>query len=195
MSPAMTERAVREMMGESRDLIDRTLAICSARIVEAANLIERALSAEHTVFFAGNGGSASQALHLSAELVGRFKVERRPFPSIALVENVSTITAIANDYVYDEVFARQVCAFGRAGDVLVALSTSGTSRNVLRAADEASGLGMEVIALTGATGGELVERAQVLIAVPGTDVAHVQEVHLVIGHLLCSVADDLVPDR
>lgn len=188
----LTYEVVVTEIERERQLLATLAAERAGEIVAASAAIADALSAGHTVYFTGNGGSASQALHLSAELVGRFRSERRPLPAMALCENTATLTAIANDYGYDEVFSRQVEAFCRSGDVLVLLSTSGSSANVLEAAKKAAVLKVLTIGLTGFGGGDLARLVDILIDVPSTDVAHVQEVHLLVGHLLCSVGDDIV---
>ncbi|MCW2632722.1 MAG: gmhA [Pseudonocardia sp.] len=138
----------------------------------------------------GNGGSAAEAQHLTGELVGRFRHDRRPLSAIALHADTSATTAISNDYGDEEVFARQVRAHGRLGDVLVAISTSGRSRNVLAAAKAAHEVGMTALALTGLTPNELASICDGAVTVPAPDVATVQEVHLVVVHALCEVIDD-----
>lgn len=177
---------------EARQVLGALASTRVNAIVEASAAVADALAGGHTMYFTGNGGSASQAIHLAAEFVGRFKSERRPFPAVALCENISTLTAIGNDYSYGEVFSRQVEAFCRPGDVLVLLSTSGSSVNVLEAARMARSRDILTVGLTGAGGGALGELVDVLIDVPGTDVARVQEAHLLVGHLLCSVSDNVI---
>lgn len=137
----------------------------------------------------GNGGSAAQAQHLTAELVGRYRTERGPLSAICLHADTSSLTAIANDYGIEEAFARQVRAHGRPGDVLLALSTSGRSRNVLAAVDAANALGMSTWALTGEASSPLAECAHDVVQVPAADTATVQELHLVAVHLLCGAVD------
>jgi D-sedoheptulose 7-phosphate isomerase len=143
----------------------------------------------------GNGGSAAQAQHLTAELVGRYRDERQPFSAIALHADTSTLTAIANDYAADELYARQVRGHGRRGDVLVALSTSGRSPNVVAAARAARVAGLETWALTGPAPNPLLEEVDDAIAVEASDTATVQEVHQVVIHLLCAAVDDVVLGR
>lgn len=154
----------------------------------AAMLVDCAQSGG-TVLFCGNGGSAADAQHLAAELVGRFKLERRPLPALALAANISSLTGIGNDYGYEMVFERQVYAFGRAGDVLVAISTSGKSQNVTRAAQAAKARGLRAIALTGSDGGSLKGVCDVSVVVPSSDVARVQEAHITIGHIWCDIVE------
>jgi D-sedoheptulose 7-phosphate isomerase len=139
---------------------------------------------------AGNGGSASQAQHLTAELVGRYRDDRPPFSAIALCAESSAVTAIGNDYGIEELFARQVRAHGRPGDVLVALSTSGCSANVLAAADAAARAGMRTWALTGRPGNPLAERADDCLGVDSPHAATVQEIHLIAIHLLCAAVEE-----
>lgn len=159
----------------------------------ALRVIYDAVQDRHCLLICGNGGSATDSLHVAAELVGRFRIEGRPFGAIALVENIAAVTAIANDYSYDSVFSRQVEAFGRPGDVLLALSTSGNSTNVVGACDTARRLGITTIALTGgATGGQLAHHADVVVRVPSDDTAHIQEVHETIGHIIAGVAERAV---
>ncbi|MGZ3419730.1 MAG: D-sedoheptulose-7-phosphate isomerase, partial [Polyangiales bacterium] len=130
-------------------------------------------------------GSAADAQHLAAEMEGRFAFDRRPLPALALHANVSTLTAIGNDYGYEQVYVRTLRAHARPGDVVVAISTSGTSKNVVAAAKCKTELGIKVIALTGEGGGLLAEHADVLVAVPSKNTARIQESHIVAGHLLC----------
>jgi phosphoheptose isomerase len=143
---------------------------------------------------AGNGGSAAEAQHLTAELVGRFLDERQPLSAICLSAETSSLTAILNDYGADEVFARQLQAHGRPGDVLVLLSTSGRSPNVLKAADRARDLGVKVWAMTGAAPNPLADKADSVLAVDAPSTAAVQEVHLVAVHALCAVVDEALAD-
>ena len=170
-------------------LLDECADVTSLGIAEAAKMIYSSIAAGGTIFFVGNGGSAAQALHLAGEFVGKFRAERRALPAIALGDNVATLTAIANDFSYKLAFGRQLEAFGQPGDVLVALSTSGNSESVVNAVRVSRQLGIGTIALTGNGGGELASVVDILVAVPATDVAHIQEVHQIIGHLLCNVSD------
>ncbi len=149
-----------------------------------------AILAGKKVLLCGNGGSAADAQHIAAELVGRFVFERKPLPAIALTTDTSALTAIGNDYGYEHVFSRQVEALGNPGDVLVAITTSGSSKNVLSAVAAARELGMKVIGLTGAKGAAFVAACDAGIAVPSTNTARIQENHITIGHLLCEVLDE-----
>jgi phosphoheptose isomerase len=158
-------------------------------IVRAALLMRDAVLAGKKVLLCGNGGSAADAQHIAAELVGRFVIERRALPAIALTTDTSALTAIGNDYGYEVVFSRQVEALGQPGDVLIAITTSGRSPNVVAAAKAARAIGMQVIGLTGATGAEFVRSCDGGVAVPSTNTARVQECHIAIGHVLCEILD------
>jgi D-sedoheptulose 7-phosphate isomerase len=147
------------------------------------------LQAGGRILFCGNGGSAADAQHLAAELSGRFYYDRPPLPAEALHVNTSFLTAVANDYAYDEVFARLVEAQGRQGDVLIGLSTSGNSGNVIKAFDTALRKGMITAAFTGEKGGQLKETACYLLKVPSTDTARIQEAHILLGHILCEIIE------
>jgi len=147
------------------------------------------------VFACGNGGSATQSTHLVGELVGRFRRERNPYRAYSLNENTATLTAVPNDYEFAEVFARQVRGLGRAGDCLVAISTSGNSQNVVRACRAAREAGVRVISLTGDGGGQVGAHSDVLIAVPDAETPCVQEVHLIVIHLLCGMVEDALAGR
>lgn len=161
-------------------------------IADAALLISRQLVAERKALSCGNGGSAGDAQHFSSEMLNRFERERPGLPAIALTTDTSTLTSIANDYRYEEVFAKQVRALGQQGDVLLAISTSGNSANVVQAIDAAHERGMYVVALTGKDGGAMALRMQdgdVEIRVPSDSTARVQEVHLLVIHCLCDLID------
>jgi len=175
----------------------------SAVMVRAAEelppLLERAVSVAHDclrgghkILACGNGGSAAHAQHLVAELVGRFRGERRALPALALTADTATLTALGNDYGYGEVFARQVDALAHRGDLLFAISTSGNSANVVQAARAAHARGCTVIALTGSGGGKLTAHADLLLPAPSSDVARIQEVHTLCIHAIAAGVDALV---
>jgi phosphoheptose isomerase len=171
-------------------------AVASDHLAAAAAAIIECLAGGHLVLACGNGGSAAEAQHFVGELVGRFLLEREPWPAMTLSADDAVLTAIANDYGYESVFARQVAAFALPGDVLVAFSTSGKSANVVRAAQEAHQRGMRVVALTGPDSGPLGELADVTLAVPLTSTPLVQEVHTILVHLICeSVESTLAAGR
>jgi D-sedoheptulose 7-phosphate isomerase len=147
------------------------------------------LAAGGCVFWAGNGGSAADSQHLASELVGRFERDRRAIASLALTTDTSALTAIGNDLGFEQIFARQLEALGRAGDLLVAISTSGTSPNILRAAEVARRKGMAIIGFGGRDGGELKTIADICLVVPSWNTARIQEAHILIGHILCDLVE------
>lgn len=159
-------------------------------VIEVAKVVAQALESGDKVLLCGNGGSAADAQHIAGELVGRFLRERRPLPALALNANTSVLTALGNDYGFEEVFARQVAALGRPGDVLIAISTSGNSPNVLRAAKAARERGMKVIGLTGAGGGKLRELCDLCLCVPSASTPRIQEMHILIGHIICQLVEE-----
>ena len=177
---------------EDHKLVLDKMAALSDVIAKAGAVMSSALAAGGRVFFCGNGGSAADAQHLAAELSGRYLRDRRPMDGIALHCNTSAMTAIANDYAFDKIFARQLEAHGRQGDVLVAISTSGNSANVIEAAKEAHRQGMSVIGMTGADGGRMKELADILIAVPSAFTPRIQEMHIMAGHAMCEMVEDAV---
>jgi D-sedoheptulose 7-phosphate isomerase len=161
-------------------------------IVGAAQLMAKALKSNHKIMSCGNGGSAADSQHFSAELLNRFERERTPLAGIALTTDTSTLTSISNDYEYNEVFSKQVQALGQAGDVLLAISTSGNSPNVMRAMQTAHAKGVHIVALTGRDGGKmapLLKTSDVEIRVPAKVTARIQEVHLLALHCLCDLID------
>ena len=152
-------------------------------------MFSKTLNSGNTVFFCGNGGSASESSHLATELVGRFKENRLSLPSISLNSDTTAITCIANDFGYDEVFARQLQGLSRENDLLVVLSTSGMSRNIVRVLEQSKKSNVKSIAMLGKGGGAAAEVADISIVVPGSETARIQEVHLLIGHTLCELAE------
>ena len=185
-----TESAIRELFRESAHVRDVFLAEQAGALARAIDLVADALRGDHKLLLFGNGGSAGDAQHISAELVGRFIDERRALPAIALTTDTSALTAIANDYGYDEVFARQVRALGRAGDVAIGISTSGKSPSVLRAVETARSLGLKTIGFTGGDGGPLARLVDVELRVAASTLScRIQEAHILIGHVLCELVD------
>ena len=175
--------------GRALSMVLSLIATNSHQVTRAAAIIVEALAGGHLVMVCGNGGSAAEAQHLAGELVGRFRREREPWPVLALTTDSAVLTAVANDYGYDTIFARQVAAFGRRGDVLVGISTSGESANVVNAACQARDRGMSVIALTGREPTRLGLFSDVALAVPATETALVQEVHAVLVHLISEIVE------
>ena len=159
------------------------------KLETCAKYVEKALAKGHKVLFCGNGGSAADSQHLAAEFVGRFQKERKGLPAIALTVDTSILTAVANDYGYDTVFARQVQALGEPGDVLVGISTSGNSKNVLLAIEEARAKGITCIGMTSEGGGKMAAVCDICLAVPAKVTARAQEMHILLGHILCELVD------
>lgn len=161
-----------------------------ARIQEAVDLIVASLRAGGKIHFCGNGGSAADAQHLAAELSGRFAYDRPPLNAEALHCNTSYLTAVGNDYGYDAVFARLIQGTAKKGDVLVGISTSGNSKNILKAYETAREMDVKIISLTGATGGKMKDLSDILLNVPSTDTPRIQESHILIGHIICQLVEN-----
>jgi D-sedoheptulose 7-phosphate isomerase len=178
-------RSLEEHLASLKSLMDTQLE----EIGQAGELLFQTLIAGNKVLLCGNGGSAADAQHIAAELVGRYEQPRRAWPAVALTTDTSALTAISNDFGYDEVFARQVQALARKDDLLIAISTSGTSPNVIRAVEKAKDLGCKTIALTGGDGGRLASLCDYALIVPSNRTARVQEAHITIGHLWCEMVD------
>lgn len=164
----------------------------SALVVEAATAIVEAFKAGGKLLVAGNGGSAADAQHLAAEFVNRFEIERPPLPALALTTDSSNITSIGNDYSFDQIYSKQIRALGRENDVFLAISTSGGSPNITKAAEMATSLGIKVIALTGKGGGELAQKSDLVINVDSKVTARIQEVHITVCHILCELVDHML---
>jgi D-sedoheptulose 7-phosphate isomerase len=160
-------------------------------IEKACGLMTSTLKNGNKVLFAGNGGSAADAQHLAAELTGRFVKERKALPGIALTVDTSALTAIANDYHFDRVFSRQVEAFARPGDLFIGISTSGNSQSILNAFETATQLGCKTLGLSGRDGGKMNGICDLNIIVPSNTTARIQEMHILIGHIMCQAVDDL----
>ncbi len=170
--------------------VKRACLDASWDIASAACLVIETVTSGGRIFLFGNGGSAADAQHLAAEFVGRFSCPRAPIPAVALTTDTSVITAIANDFGYGQVFARQVEALVRAGDVVIAISTSGASENTVEGAEAARRVGARVIALTGQDGGALAALADVAVRVPSAETALIQEAHIAIGHAICAAVEE-----
>ena len=174
---------------ESAEVQRRMLTTCAASIQEASAILIDAVRKGGKILLCGNGGSAADAQHLAAELVSRLKLERPAIAALALTTNTSVLTAIGNDYQYDLVFVRQVEAFGKSGDALIGISTSGNSPNVIRAIEYANMAQIKTLALTGETGGKLAAKAALTIRIPSTNVQRIQEAHITVGHILCDLLE------
>lgn len=170
-------------------MLINSLSALNDVVYQAGEMAGQCLKSGGKIMFCGNGGSAADSQHLAAELTGRFIHDRRPLAAIALSTDSSALTCIGNDYSFDEVFARQVAGLGRAGDLLIGISTSGNSRNVIRAVAEAQKLGMQTIGLLGRDGGQLRSLCDHSIVVPSTVTARIQECHILIGHTLCGLIE------
>lgn len=180
----------REALGTALD----RLSLQASRVDAAAGLMIDALQRGGRILVAGNGGSAAEAQHFAAELTGRFLQERPAYSALALTADAATLTAIANDYGFEQVFARQVAAHGRPGDLFVGFSTSGESENLIRAARTAREIGIAVVAITGCRPNLLAKAADVAICVPATETALIQELHTVVLHILCGIVESAMVD-
>ena len=180
------------MVEESIRLKDRFFGEQGDRVLAAARLLAQVFQAGGRVLIFGNGGSAADAQHLAAEFVNRFQVERPPLAALALTTDTSILTAVANDYDFRQVFAKQVRALGRHGDLAWGISTSGNSANVVAGLDAARGLGLKTLALSGGDGGPVAAAADLALIVPSRNTPRVQEVHITIGHALCDLVDFLL---
>jgi D-sedoheptulose 7-phosphate isomerase len=198
-NPATPRRPIREdretlaaqnAIRKSIEAKQRVSTECLNDIIEMAHMVTRALQKGRKVVFFGNGGSAADAQHIVAELVGKFKTLRPPLDAIALTTNTSILTAIGNDFSFDEIFSRQVEANLSEDDVAVGISTSGRSKNVILGVQEARRLGAKTIALTGGDGGQLADLCDLKVIVPSSDTQRIQECHIMIGHVVCELVDD-----
>lgn len=158
-------------------------------IEEISNMCYRALTMGNKVMFCGNGGSAADSQHLAAEFMGRFLKDRAPVPAIALTTDTSALTAIGNDYGYDQVFARQLRGIGQKGDVLIGISTSGNSANVIQAIQDAKAMDITTVGFTGADGGAMVDMCDEILRAPSDETNHIQECHITAGHLICKIVE------
>lgn len=177
---------------ELRSVADMFAAFAEGQaemIARAAALVVASLRQGGKLLLCGNGGSAADAQHLAAELVGRYQLERRALAAVALTTDTSILTSVANDYDFESVFERQVEGLGRCGDVLLGISTSGNSKNVLRAMARAREMGLTTIAFTGGDGGDMARLADVAIVAPARQTCHIQEMHIAAGHLLCGLVE------
>ena len=185
------QQEILRIIQSSIDTKQKLLAdpVITGKIEKVTNVIAAAFANGNKVLFCGNGGSAADAQHLAAEFSGRFYSDRDPLPSEALHCNTSYLTAVANDYGYDVVYSRIIKGTGRPGDVLVGLSTSGNSVNIINALEQAKEIGMICVVLTGDTGGKMKDKCDYLINVPSTDTPRIQESHIMIGHIICQLVE------
>jgi D-sedoheptulose 7-phosphate isomerase len=182
--------SIRNAVSDSLELKKVFFASNEKPIADIAREICTALDSGCRLFLFGNGGSAADAQHIAAEWIGKFQQERRPLPAIALTTDTSVLTAIGNDYGFDQVFARQILALGQKGDIAIAISTSGNSPNVIAATEAAREIGMITVGLTGRDGGILGDKVHYHLNVPHQLSARVQEVHIMVGHILCELVEE-----
>jgi D-sedoheptulose 7-phosphate isomerase len=187
----VTNSLLTNSLKEHLETIQKLLQSSLSTIEQSGRLICDALTNGNKVLLCGNGGSAADAQHIAAELVGCYEKQRRSWPAIALTTDTSALTAVSNDLGYEQVFARQIAGLAQPGDVLIAISTSGRSKNILQAAERARELGCRTIALTGASVELLGSICDIAVAVPSNRTSRVQEAHITIGHLWCEMVDQL----
>jgi D-sedoheptulose 7-phosphate isomerase len=188
----MVGNVLRNNIERSIEVHNRLMGVCLPAMAAGADALISAYQAGGKALFFGNGGSSADAQHLAAEFLGRYLRERRPMPAVALPENTAAITAIGNDYGYEQVFSRQLQALAAPGDIAVAISTSGNSPNVVEAVACAKKLGLFTIGLTGSSGGRLRDLVDALIAVPSDEIPRIQECHILIGHALCDAVEQAI---
>jgi D-sedoheptulose 7-phosphate isomerase len=187
----VTNSLLTNSLQEHLETVRKLLESSLPAIEQSGQLICDALAAGNKILICGNGGSAADAQHIAAELIGYYESQRRSWPAIALTTDTSALTAVSNDLGFEHVFARQVAGLAQPGDVLIAISTSGKSKNVIRAVEQAKESGCKTIALTGASADALGALCDVVVAVPGTRTSRIQEAHITIGHLWCEMVDQL----
>ncbi len=178
-----------------KETIEKTIEVMVPSIEKASELVTQTLKNGHKILLCGNGGSAADAQHIAAELTGRYKSERKGLPGIALTTDTSALTAISNDYGYDRIFDRQVEALAHQGDLLIGISTSGNSANVISALKCAQELGCKTLGMSGHDGGTMNDLCTLNLVVPSTDTPRIQEMHILIGHILCQAVDDAFEDQ
>lgn len=192
MSPRIKE-SITQSIAAKQEILDNPDFL--AKIQQAADLIIAALHNGNKILFCGNGGSAADAQHLAAELSGRFYYDRPPLPAEALHCNTSYLTAVGNDYGYEHIFSRLLRGTGKKGDVLIGISTSGNSQNILNAYEICKENGISIISFTGATGGKMKKDSDILLNVPSTDTPRIQESHIMIGHIICELVESAIFPR
>lgn len=181
---------IKDIMLESIQVKEEILRTMTSQILEISTLIIDSIKKNGKVIIFGNGGSASDSQHIAAELMGRFKKDRTALAAVALTTNTSVLTALANDYGYDVVFAKQIEGLGAKNDIAIGISTSGKARNVAAGIKQAKKMGIKTVALTGGDGGEIAKLADVSLIVPSQVTARIQEAHITIGHIICELIED-----
>ena len=189
MRKVVLNKIINSYIEESKKALDTFLEIDKISILNASKLIVKAFKSGNKVLMCGNGGSASDAQHFAAELIGRFKSNRPSFAAISLNTDTSALTAIANDYDFTNVFSRQVEGIGKKGDILLAISTSGNSKNIIKAAIQAKKQKLNIISLTGFNTSVLEKNSDLCIKVPSKVTSHIQELHIIVVHLLCTLIE------
>lgn len=192
MDAEVSHRAAIERILDEHVHVAKALHALASDVDQVVSMVARSMAAGGTLFVCGNGGSAADAQHITAELTGRFFKDRKPLRAVALHGNASSLTAISNDYGYEHVFARELAAHARRGDVLLAISTSGNSSNVLRAIEAAREHDLAVIGLTGADGGKMRRLCDVCLCVPSASTPRIQECHILIGHTICELLEQML---
>jgi D-sedoheptulose 7-phosphate isomerase len=182
------QKALRESIGVKEDFIKEN----TTKITFFAERIALALTSDRKLLLCGNGGSAADAQHIAAEFINRYELERPPLPAIALTTDTSILTSVGNDYSFDEIFSKQIKALGVEGDVLLAISTSGNSANVIEAVKAAKNLGIFTVGLTGSEGGQLTRLVDLSLMVKSDVTARIQETHILVGHIICELVDYLL---
>ncbi|MDA9559081.1 D-sedoheptulose 7-phosphate isomerase [Alphaproteobacteria bacterium] len=189
MRKVVLNKIINSYIEESKKALDTFLELDKSNILNASKLIVKAFKSGNKVLMCGNGGSASDAQHFAAELIGRFKSNRPSFAAISLNTDTSALTAIANDYDFTDVFSRQVEGIGKKGDILLAISTSGNSKNIIKAAIQAKKQKLNIISLTGFNTSVLEKNSDLCIKVPSKVTSHIQELHIIVVHLLCTLIE------
>ncbi len=183
------ENIILKRFKESSEVKTRFLKEHLPKLLDVIKSVSHAFESGNKVFFFGNGGSAADAQHLAAEFVNRYVMDRPPLPAIALTTDTSILTSVSNDLAFDEIFAKQLRALGKEGDVAIGISTSGNSPNIIKAFEVAKEMGMKRVALTGNNGGAVSKMADFSLVVPSTSTPRIQEVHILIGHILCEMVE------
>jgi len=183
------ENIILKRFKESSEVKTRFLKENLPKLLDVIKLVSHAFESGNKILFFGNGGSAADAQHLAAEFVNRYVMDRPPLPAMALTTDTSILTSVSNDLTFDEIFAKQLRAFGKEGDVAIGISTSGNSPNIIKAFEVAKEMGMKRVAFTGNNGGVISKMADFSLVVPSTSTPRIQEVHILIGHILCEMVE------
>ena len=183
------EKEIADLFIEHSNLVKKTREDCAQKILKLSQVIAKSLKSGAKLFFCGNGGSAADSQHLAAEFVGRFLIDRKPLSSIALTTDSSILTCISNDYSFDDIFSRQLNALAKEGDILIGLSTSGNSKNIINALKAGNNLQMKTILFSGKNGGIANKLANNSILIPSNSTARIQEMHILLGHIICEIVE------